>query len=89
MHLNAVLARMFMLARKSVSFEIDDLSCEYIDAVYKQEGGQFVNFNNTQAVQEFGIPKGWKKVHNERAFLYSSPNTKIDVFGWMMRFERI
>ncbi|RLL99262.1 hypothetical protein CFD26_106825 [Aspergillus turcosus] len=84
-HLNAVLARMFMLARKSVTFEIDDLDEAYIQEIKQKHGDLTFNANHVQAVEEFGIPKGWKRVYNERQFLYSSPTTKTDVYGYAMR----
>ena len=86
-YLNAVLARMFMLARKSITFEIDDISQEYIDEIKKNYG--FSNANNVEATEEFGTPKGWKKVHHKQEFMYKSPATNIDVSGYAMRFERI
>jgi len=86
-HLNAVLARMFMLARKSITFEIDDISQEYIDDLKTNHG--FSNINNVEAMEEFGTPKGWRKVYHEREYIYKSPATNIDVSGYAMRFERI
>jgi hypothetical protein len=80
---------MFMLARKSVTFEVDDLDPEYLGMLRKHNGGdQAFDFNNVQAVQEFGIPKGWCRVYRDRKHLYTSPTTKTDVFGYLMRFER-
>jgi hypothetical protein len=86
-HLNAVLARMFMLARKSITFEIDDMSQEYIDELKKRYG--LLNSNNVEAMEEFGTPKGWRNVHHQREYLFKSPTTNIDVSGYAMRFERI
>ncbi|GIJ89500.1 hypothetical protein Asppvi_008442 [Aspergillus pseudoviridinutans] len=88
-HFNAVLARMFMLARKSVTFEVDDLDDAYIQEIKRKHGDMTFNANHVQAVAEFGIPKGWKRVYNERHFLYSSPTTKTDVYGYAMRYEKL
>ncbi|GIK02914.1 hypothetical protein Aspvir_006979 [Aspergillus viridinutans] len=88
-HFNAVLARMFMLARKSVTFEVDDLDDAYIQGILRKHGDLTFNANHVQAVAEFGIPKGWKRVYSERHFLYSSPTTKTDVYGYAMRYERL
>ncbi|CAM1504922.1 Fc.00g025130.m01.CDS01 [Cosmosporella sp. VM-42] len=87
--LNAVLARMFMLARKSVTFEVDDLDDEYINEAFKKHGELCFNANHVRTVEEFGVPKGWNLVHKKREFLYKSPTTQGDVDGYAMRFEKV
>jgi hypothetical protein len=87
--LNAVLARMFMLAKRSVTFEVDDLDESYIQEVKRKHGDLCVNTNHVQTVEEFGVPKGWKLAHKKREFLYNSPTTSGDVYGYAMRFERL
>lgn len=78
-----------MLACKSVTFEIDDLDETYIQEIKQKHGDLTFNANHVQAVEEFGIPKGWKRVYNERQFLYSSPIIKTDVYGYAMWYERL
>ncbi|OQE21412.1 hypothetical protein PENFLA_c014G10646 [Penicillium flavigenum] len=85
---SAVLARMFMLARKSITFEVDDLDDEYLSILGKLNGGRVFDFNNAPSAKEFGIPRGWRRVHWERLHLYTSPTTKTDVFAYAVRFER-
>lgn len=80
---------MFMLAQKSVTFEVDDLSDEYIDDIKRIHGDLCVNINHVRTVEKFGIPRKWKRVHNERVYLYKSPSTGTDVFGLAMRFEKV
>jgi hypothetical protein len=82
---------MFMLARKSVTFEVDDLGQEYIDEIKRNHGDLWFNANHIEAVEEFGTPKGWRKVYHERKYLYKSPHapTTGDIFGYPMRFERV
>ncbi|KAF9250238.1 hypothetical protein DTO006G1_1654 [Penicillium roqueforti] len=87
-YLNAVLARMFMLARKSVSISVDDVSDEYIQAIKEKHGELTFNANHVKAIEEFGIPKGWKRVYHERRLMYSSPTNGEKVYGYGMRFER-
>lgn len=78
-----------MLAQKSVTFEVDDLSDEYIDDTKKRHGDLCVNINHVRTVEEFGIPRGWKRVYDARVCLYKSPSTGTDVSGLAMRFEKI
>ena len=57
---------MFMLARRSVTFEVDDLEDDYIATVIRKHGALCLNYNNVRAVEEFGVPKGWRLVHKKR-----------------------
>ncbi|PLB44471.1 hypothetical protein P170DRAFT_513647 [Aspergillus steynii IBT 23096] len=87
--LNAVLARMFMLARKSVTFEVDDISEAYIQGIKEKHGELTFNANHVRAVEDFGVPNGWKRVYCEKSLIYNSPTTGNDVYGYTMRFERV
>lgn len=78
-----------MLARKSVTFEIDDLSEAYIAGAKKYAGDLFFNANHTQDLEKFGIPHGWKRVYYKQEFLYTSPHINVDVDGYAVRFERV
>jgi len=84
---NAVLSRMFMLARKSVSFETDDLPDEHLVEFEKRtDGGKMTN--NMQTIRRFEIPNGWKKVLDSPTMLFHSPHFGGDVHGCFFRFER-
>lgn len=90
------LCQMFLLAGKSVSFDVDDLSPTYITGsvkVTEQEHGTAwldFNYNNVAAAVQFGIPNGWKAiVYNRRHFAYHSPLMAEDVYTHSFRFERI
>jgi hypothetical protein len=83
---NAVLARMFMLARTSLTFEIDDLDDDYISEVKKLAG--VYNENHVATLRAFGVPKGWKKIYDQNHYLYHSPLAKTDIFGYALRFEK-
>ena len=84
----AVIARMFMLARKSVSFEIDDLSPEYLEGFSKYADGRWSNWNNTCVGRRFPTPKGWRKVQDEYGYLYHSVHLNLDVHGRFFRYEK-
>ncbi len=84
----AVLSRMFMLACKSVSFEVDDMPQEHIERTNKRVGSTAI-YNNTQAMAQFPTPPGWKRVLEKQQLLFHSPNSNIDVHGTFYRFERI
>jgi len=78
-----------MLARKSVTFDVDDIGQEYNDKIKRSYGDLWFNENHIEAVEEFGTPKGWRKVYHERKYLFRSPATNDDIFGYPMRFERV
>ena len=86
---NAVLARMFMLARKSVAFDVDDVSPEYVDLIVGRFGEGLRNHNNVAAYKRFGTPKGWRKAVEEEIPLFHSPSVQLDVTGIVVRFERV
>ena len=85
---NAMLTRMFMLARKTVAFDVDDVPPAYVETILARHGEGFRNHNNVIAYKRFGIPKGWKKVLEEDFMLYNSPALGTDVHGIVVRFER-
>ncbi|GAB1205139.1 hypothetical protein APSETT445_003809 [Aspergillus pseudonomiae] len=86
-HLTACLARMFMIAQKSVTAIHEDLSEAYIENMKQRNGELCSNFNHVSTLAEFGVPKGWKQVRQERFPLYDHPTLgKVD--GWVVRFER-
>ncbi|KAK2590503.1 hypothetical protein QQS21_011819 [Conoideocrella luteorostrata] len=87
-HLTACLARMFMVAQKSVTAIHEDLSDAYIDDMKKRNGELCSNFNHISTLEEFGIPRGWKQVHTERIPLYDNPSLGEAVYGFGIRFER-
>jgi len=78
-----------MLARKSVSISVDDVSGEYIEAIKEKHGELTFNANHVKTVEEFGVPRGWGRVYNERSVMYTSPTNAEEVYGFVMRFERV
>ncbi|KAA8651096.1 hypothetical protein EYZ11_005316 [Aspergillus tanneri] len=87
-HLTACLARMFMVARKSVTAIHEDLSDTYIENMKKRNGELCTNFNHISTLEEFGVPKGWKQVLMKHFPLYDNPNIGEVVYGFAIRFER-
>lgn len=78
-----------MLARRSVTFEVDDLDETYIQAIKEKHGELCVNNNHVRTVEEFGMPKGWTLVHRSSEYLYTSPTNQAEISGYSMRFERV
>ncbi|KAH6632832.1 hypothetical protein F5144DRAFT_264474 [Chaetomium tenue] len=85
----AVMNRMFTLARRSVMFDIDDLSPAYLQHLLEKLGEGFRNYNHMDAYRQFGTPPGWAKVVEEESVLYHSENLRVDVRGVLVRFERV
>ncbi|KAL4755769.1 uncharacterized protein BDW70DRAFT_145957 [Aspergillus foveolatus] len=83
----AVLARSFMLARKSFTFDVENATAEFCQKTKERLGAS--SFNHVVAVEDFGIPKGWKRVLRERRHAYQSPSTGDYVDSYFMRFERV
>jgi ubiquinone/menaquinone biosynthesis C-methylase UbiE len=84
----AILSRMFMVARKSISFEVDELSDKYITSLSEHMNGRVVSSNNMDAFERFGTPKGWRRVLFKKWDLYFSPHFSETVNGRSIRFER-
>jgi ubiquinone/menaquinone biosynthesis C-methylase UbiE len=84
---NAVLARMFQIASKSVSFMVDEMGQVAIEKIFEQH--KFKQFDLIEATKRFGVPPGWKVLKNERVNTYRSPTTGKDVFATLMHFERV
>jgi SAM-dependent methyltransferase len=84
----AVLSRMFMLARTSVSFEVDNMPQAHIDRTNARVGSSAI-YNNTATMARFPTPPGWKRVLEKEQVLYHSPNSGATVHGTFYRFERV
>ncbi|KAJ5188102.1 Major facilitator superfamily domain general substrate transporter [Penicillium cf. griseofulvum] len=88
-HLTAFLARMFMIAKRSVTAIHEDLTEAYIENMKKRNGELCTNFNHVSTLEDFGVPRGWKQVRMERFPLYDNPNLGETVYGFVVRFERL
>ncbi|KAL2131061.1 hypothetical protein VTI74DRAFT_5600 [Chaetomium olivicolor] len=85
----AVLSRMFRLARPSIMFDIDDVCPMYVDHLLEKHGEGFRNYNHIAAYRKFGTPLGWAKVVEEDTVICHSLNVGVDVKGILARFERV
>jgi SAM-dependent methyltransferase len=91
----STVSQMFLRARKSVSFDVDDLSQTYIqkfpDASSEKCWEKLeYNHNNVSQAFRFGVPVGWRAVLNgERRFAYRSLVMGEDVYTHSFRFERV
>jgi predicted RNA methylase len=84
----AVLLRMFMVAQKSINFDLEDVSEEYMQKMTK-DSSILPCYNHAKAWENFKIPAGWKVVHKEYGLLYHDAHeTKCDVFDYMIRLEK-
>lgn len=80
---------MFMLARKSVSFDIDDLDEKFAGFVQKWDSDSIVYPYIIERIRQMGTPHGWKLVEEKKHFLSPHPVTKgTDVNHVSFRFER-
>ncbi|KAL9624632.1 MAG: hypothetical protein Q9160_001297 [Pyrenula sp. 1 TL-2023] len=92
----STLCQMFLLARRSVAFDVDALSPTYIAGsmgVCEREHGRSAwrefNWNNVAGAVRLGVPRGWRAVvDGERRFAYRSPLMGEDVWTCAWRFER-
>lgn len=78
-----------MLARKSITFNIDDVDEVFHEKSKDALGESFIIANHTKALADFGVPPGWQVVHkSEREWMYNSPSVGSDVYGLVIRFEK-
>lgn len=86
----STVAQMFCVAKKSVSFDVVDISSEYLDILSMgSEYERLLPVNNVPAIQRFHVPPGWKKVLETRTIAYVEPEFGMEVFSYYFRFERI
>lgn len=91
----SAISQMFLRARKSVTFDVDDLSEGYISKFPDWSSEKAwekleYNHNNVENALRFGVPVGWKAVlPGERRFAYHSLLMKEDVYTRSFRFEKI
>ncbi|KAH6642798.1 hypothetical protein C7974DRAFT_110224 [Boeremia exigua] len=91
----STISQMFLRARKSVTFDVDDLSDTYInnfpDASSEKCWEKLeYNHNHTARIFRFGTPVGWKAVvYGEKHYAYRSLVMKEDVHTHSFRFERL
>lgn len=78
-----------MVARKSVTIEVENLSSDVITKLRKDIGPLFFLENHVQIVERFGVPGGWKLVHKQNGALYPSPVSEGNVEGYIVRFEKL
>ncbi|EME40070.1 hypothetical protein DOTSEDRAFT_74811 [Dothistroma septosporum NZE10] len=90
----STISQFFLRARKSVTFDVDDLSETYIknfpDASSEKCWEKLeYNHNNVARAFRFGVPLGWRAVVNgDRRYAYRSLVMKEDVHTHSFRFER-
>jgi hypothetical protein len=85
-----VLSRCFQLAKQSVTIDVDEIPEAYNEATKKlpPPNNVMTSINHVQEVRDFGVPRGWKLVLEERVFGWKSPNTNVDVNTTLFHFER-
>lgn len=87
--LSAVLARIFLVARKSVTFTIDEIPELQNEMLEKASMKHMQAKNHVALVDGFGVPRGWRVASRQRAYAWTSPSTNTDVFVTTYRFEAL
>ena len=76
-----------MLACRSITLTIDDMTDELIRKSTETHG-ELLSLNHVQALEEFGVPKGWKLVYKKYGKMFTSPSLGLEVSGYGVRFEK-
>ncbi|EKG19742.1 Methyltransferase type 11 [Macrophomina phaseolina MS6] len=85
----ATVAQMFCVAKQSVTFDVVDISQEYLDMLSMgSEYERLLPVNNVPAIRRFKLPPRWKKVLETRVIAYVEPEFGTEVFSYYFRFER-
>ncbi|KAI4264732.1 MAG: hypothetical protein L6R42_000175 [Xanthoria sp. 1 TBL-2021] len=82
------LSQMFLKARKSITFDIPEVSPEYaqkLENVMKLSRPT----DHLPSLHRIGTPAGWKVVMHRHCLTYTEPNYGIDVYSRYIRYERI
>lgn len=84
----AALSQMFLKARKSITFDIPEVSPEY--------ARKLSNVNRLSrptdhlpSLDRIGTPDGWKLTMHRHCLTYTEPNYDIDVYSRYIRYERV
>lgn len=84
----AVISRMFVVAQKSITFDIEDSSEEYMKKCVEDES-LIPSYNHTKAWRNFKVPARWKVTYEKYGLLYHDDHfTHCDIFDTMVRLER-
>ncbi|KAL8790119.1 MAG: hypothetical protein Q9213_000821 [Squamulea squamosa] len=84
----AALSQMFLKSRKSITFDIPEVSPEYarkLDAVPKLSRPT----DHLPSLDRIGTPAGWKLTMHRHCLTYTEPNYGIDVYSRYIRYERV
>lgn len=82
------LSQMFLKARKSITFDIPEVSSEYarkLENVTKLSRPT----DHLPSLERIGTPAGWKVTMHRHCLTYTEPNYGIDVYSRYIRYERI
>lgn len=86
----STVAQIFCVAKRSVSFDVVDVSPEYLDMLSMgSEYERLLPVNNVPAMRRFHVPPGWKKILETRTAAYVEPEFGTEVFSYYFRFEHI
>lgn len=83
----AVLSQMFLKARQSVTFDVPDVTVDYISRL-SVTGSFSKPANHLLSLQKFGTPHGWKLVMDRYTLSYTEPNFSLDIYSRYLRFEK-
>ena len=84
----AALLQMFLKARKSITFDIPEVSPEYarkLNTVTKLSRPT----DHLPSLDRFGTPAGWRLAMHRHCLSYTEPNYGIDVYSRYIRYERV
>ncbi|KAF9274338.1 hypothetical protein BGZ88_003105 [Linnemannia elongata] len=82
-----VMDRYFAQSRHSITVGIEDISDEFNKHLAEMGKEQLHTYNNTPIIDFYTIPEGWRLVHKQRDFFWTSPSTGDEVYGTAYRFE--
>ena len=89
LELSFVLSLTFLKARKSITLAIDDIPEAYNEALRKAgpPHDTMQGQSHIEGMKSYVVPRGWLLVDETRLFGWKSPNTGVDIFTTVYRFE--
>lgn len=85
---STVLSRMFVMATKSISFDVEYFSPAYLAKMKIASNEVLPSWNHGPRWKGFLVPSGWKVVSEEYGLLYHYEEIGENVEGWVVRVER-
>jgi SAM-dependent methyltransferase len=83
-----VIYKIFKIANISITIGVEDIPEIYNKKLISMGYENMNSYNNINIIENFELPLNWNLINKERMFMWSSPRTGDDIYGFFYRFEK-